>query len=506
MKIPGTTYWLLFFCLITYHAAFSEIKRSSVHSIIIDVNDYTYINSPIIVFDEINKKYKLWVSGENSLMYKEALNVNELKAVDWQLDFNDVYDGLSNVIRFNHHYYLYYSGYQSKEKTERTGIIVAESQNGFYYNNLNTLSIDSNITDLYSPSVVHAPDGFFYMVLSEQTENGFHTHIIRSTNPIFPKETTVHVKTYLHSSSILGSSHLDMAYITGRNEFVLISNISEPNEFRVKLIHLDDIFKIKKFTFFSSKDNVSFHGKVSVLKNTEGHIYPYTYDNRNLIVFIVCGSNTNAGYIKYLLFSDEDPTNIEKKLVLNIALPGDIPLNGDIDGDSKKDIILFRPGHCDWYYQLSSENFEQTTQVSWGIANDRPFVFDYNGDHKDEIITWRPINGCWYIRYKGSFENGEYDIIHWGYHNDIPVPGDYDQDGKIELAFWRPENGKWYILYEGLWPNCRYEKIQWGTSIDFPLTGCDFNRDGMIDLNLWRVTDFSQHINFRDGDKKIITN
>ncbi|KPA13253.1 hypothetical protein MHK_006559 [Candidatus Magnetomorum sp. HK-1] len=130
------------------------------------------------------------------------------------------------------------------------------------------------------------------MVFSEQTEKGFHTHIFRSTNPIFPKETTVHVKTFLKSSSTLGSSHLDMAYNIGRNEFVLISNVSEPNEFRVKLIHLDDDFKIKKFTYFSSEDNLSFQGNVSPLKNMEGHISPYTYDNRNLIAFIACGSYT----------------------------------------------------------------------------------------------------------------------------------------------------------------------------------------------------------------------
>jgi hypothetical protein len=104
---------------------------------------------------------------------------------------------------------------------------------------------------------------------------------------------------------------------------------------------------------------------------------------------------------------------------------GDIPANGDYNGNGTTDITV------------------------WGQAGDIPVPGNYNGDvaGTTDIAVWRPSNGRWYIQGGGGAV--------WGNAGDIPVPADYDGDGDTDIAVWRPSNGRWYIKDIGV--------FLWGT-------------------------------------------
>jgi hypothetical protein len=78
-------------------------------------------------------------------------------------------------------------------------------------------------------------------------------------------------------------------------------------------------------------------------------------------------------------------------------------------------------------------------QPSWGVPGNVPVSGDYDGDSKTDFAVWRPSTGEWWI-VPSSNPEGPY-VQHWGTLGDIPVPGDYDGLGKTNLAVWRPWNG-----------------------------------------------------------------
>jgi len=154
----------------------------------------------------------------------------------------------------------------------------------------------------------------------------------------------------------------------------------------------------------------------------------------------------------------------------------DIPLLGDIDGDGKDDLIIWRPTNGYWYILKSSTGYDysQAFIKQWGSGalNDIPFIDDFDGDGKDDLIIWRPGNGYWYIlKSSANYDYGSAFVKQWGSGtlDDIPLTGDLDGDGKADLIIWRPGNGKWYVLRSST--NYDYSQAfikQWGTDGDVP--------------------------------------
>ena len=181
----------------------------------------------------------------------------------------------------------------------------------------------------------------------------------------------------------------------------------------------------------------------------------------------------------------------------------DIPLLGDIDGDKLDDLIIWRPTSGEWYILKSSTNYNRTKasiiRLGNGRLEDKPLVGDIDGDGKDDLIIWRPVNGTWYIlRSSMNYDPSRALIEKWGSGemNDIPLVGDVDGDGKDDLVIWRPKNGRWYILLSSTGYDHGSALIKGLGSVtpnDRPLLG-HIDGDDRKDLIIWRPTNGKWYI------------
>lgn len=159
------------------------------------------------------------------------------------------------------------------------------------------------------------------------------------------------------------------------------------------------------------------------------------------------------------------------------GVSGDIPTPGDYDGDNIVDISVLRPSSGDWLIFRSSNS---TVQIgNWGGAGDIPAVGDYDGDARADHTVYRPSTGQWFT-YRSS--DSQPMVTSFGLPTDVPVPADYDGDGRTDLAVYRPSTGEWFISNSS---NAAFVAYSWGLSTDIPATG-DYDGDGRADVTVFR--------------------
>lgn len=93
----------------------------------------------------------------------------------------------------------------------------------------------------------------------------------------------------------------------------------------------------------------------------------------------------------------------------------------------------------------------QSAVYQWGLPGDMPIVGDVDGDGKPDLVIFRPSNGTWYIRTSSSFFLASY-AVQWGLDGDVPMVGDYNGDSYLDLVVYRPSTGEWFILYGPIHP------------------------------------------------------
>lgn len=173
--------------------------------------------------------------------------------------------------------------------------------------------------------------------------------------------------------------------------------------------------------------------------------------------------------------------------------PGDVPLIGDIDGDARTDLIVWRARTGTWYWLTSSSGYSYAAAGSkqWGSAaeGDVPLLGDVDGDRKSDLVVWRTSSGTWYwLLSSAGFSYASAGAAQWGNAalGDVPLLGDLDGDRRADLAVWRASSGTWYWLessgaYRGS------KSMQWGNAAygDVPMLA-DMDGDERSELIVWR--------------------
>jgi hypothetical protein len=172
---------------------------------------------------------------------------------------------------------------------------------------------------------------------------------------------------------------------------------------------------------------------------------------------------------------------------------GDVPMIGDMDGDGKADLVIWRASTGTWFWLTSSSGYDYNSArgIQWGNPNlgDIPLLGDFDGDRRQDLAVWRASTGTWFwLTSSTNYATSSARGVQWGNSSlgDIAMTGDTDGDGKSDLIIWRPGSGTWFWLKSSTNYTTQAGQ-QWGNQSagDVPMIG-DFDGDGRADLAVWR--------------------
>ncbi len=165
--------------------------------------------------------------------------------------------------------------------------------------------------------------------------------------------------------------------------------------------------------------------------------------------------------------------------------PGDLPVVGDFNGDSKDTTGVFRNGT----FRLSNNaNGSAPFSVLFGQAGDLPLAGDWDGDGNDTIGVFRPSEGKFLLRNSNTAGSPDITLIFLGgTAGDTPLVGDWDGDGDDTIGVYNNSQHKFFLRNK--FNALNDIVVTFGIAGDVPLTG-DWDGDGDDTIGLFRN---SQH-------------
>ena len=104
-----------------------------------------------------------------------------------------------------------------------------------------------------------------------------------------------------------------------------------------------------------------------------------------------------------------------------------MPLAGDLDGDGRSELIVWRASTGTWYWLPSSASFAYAAgrSVQWGSGamDDVPLLPDLDGDGRADLTVWRASTSMWYwLPSSGGYGYGFAQNKAWDAPNSRDIP------------------------------------------------------------------------------------
>lgn len=140
-----------------------------------------------------------------------------------------------------------------------------------------------------------------------------------------------------------------------------------------------------------------------------------------------------------------------RQLEAGSAGAGARPMVGDVDGDGYDDLLTYHPNTGRWtaYSVRFNGPIPRTTRGDvryGGLVGDKPFLGDVNGDGRDDLIIFRDQDNRWYARDYLTDQRFIRGAEFGGRAADTPLVGDVDGDGRADLVVYRADEQTWHAV------------------------------------------------------------
>jgi len=159
------------------------------------------------------------------------------------------------------------------------------------------------------------------------------------------------------------------------------------------------------------------------------------------------------------------------------ARPGDVPLLGNVDGDTRDDLCLYHAGRflCD-----TSHDGRSAVEIGFGgAAGDRPLLGDLNGDGRADPCLRRGRRFLCDTAHNGG--TAEVQVV-FGRASDVPLLGDVNGDGADDPCVFRDGELLCDTVHDG---GAAEVVLAFGQKGDAPFLA-DFDHDGDDDPCVYR--------------------